>query len=686
MKNRGIELKNLLNYYNKKYYEEGISEISDNEYDRLYEEYCELEKQFPELKDDNSPTVKVGEASTTNFPKFTHKSPLLSIDRKSRELEDLRKFFVENGEVEVIVEPKLDGITCNVNYEHAAFTNASTRGNGYVGDLITNNFKNTDTKYPSEIETETLEVRGEAIIPYDKFKKHLSNEYSNPRNAVAGLMRSKDSKDVKNKHIQVMFYDTGITTLEEPETDNVNITKLEELGFQTVPYFICKTWDELKNCVETKLNGLIVDKDGFNVLDSEGYPQAVCDGLVIKVNNLKLRKELGFSQKGPKWAFAYKFKPLQSITKIRQIEWQVGKSGRVCPVAVFDPVSLGGTTITRATLNNFDYMSNLPVWDNGQINLEWTQKLEKDNTIIIERSNDVIPRIVAKYPTPLNDWDVNCCEILQEESKLAETFNEPKTCPCCGKELVKEGPLHYCISPICPAQIKGKIEHFVSRDAMNIVSLGTETIEILYNLGLLTSIQDIYKLKDHRDELLGIRGFQAKKVDKILKSIEDSKNVDFWRFIYSLSLPNIGKRASKDLAQRYTTLDELLNASTEDIMNIENFAEKTAEGIVDCFNEEFIKTVREISSYLTFKEATKTSDKFKGKSFVITGTLECPRTYYQELIESNGGKVSNSVSSKTYAILIGADAGSKETKARDLKAKGSDIIILDSEELIKNFL
>lgn len=686
MKNRGKELKNLLNYYNKKYYEEGISEVSDNEYDRLYEEYCELEKQFPELKDNNSPTIKVGEASTTNFPKFTHKSPLLSIDRKSRELEDLRKFFVENGEVEVIVEPKLDGITCNVNYENSKFANASTRGNGYVGDLITDNFKNTDTKYPSEIETETLEVRGEAIIPYDKFKKHLSNEYSNPRNAVAGLMRSKDSKDVKNKHIQVMFYDIGITTLKEPETDNENLSKLNEMNFQIVPSFICKTWEELKNCVETKLNGLIVDKDGFNVLDKEGYPQVVCDGLVIKVNNLKLRKELGFSQKGPKWAFAFKFKPLQATTRINKIEWQVGKSGRVCPVAVFNPVSLGGTTITRATLNNYDYMSNLPVRDNGHINLEWTQKLEKDDLIIIERSNDVIPRIVAKYPTELNDWSVNDCEIIEKNNELSQTFNEPTRCPVCGSELIKEGPLHYCVNPVCPAQIKGKIEHFVSRDAMNIVSLGTETIDILYDLGLLTCIQDIYKLKDHREELLKIRGFQAKKVDKILKSIEDSKNVDFWRFIYSLSLPNIGKRASKDLAQRYTNIDEFLNATVEDIVNIENFATKTAEGIVNCRNDDFVKMVKEIASYLNFKEAKKTSDKFKGKSFVITGTLEHPRTYYQELIESNGGKVSNSVSSKTYAILVGNDAGSKETKARDLKSKGSDIIILDSEELIKNFL
>lgn len=688
------ELKELINYYDKKYYEEGISEISDNEYDRLYEEYQKLEKEL-KIDDINSPTKKIGagkdSGSTTNLPKFIHKTPLLSIDKKSRELEDLKKFYEDCGGdgVEVIVEPKLDGITCNINYESGKLVNAATRGNGYIGDLITDNFMETDTICPKTVSSDIFEVRGEAVIPYDKFKAYLSNSYSNPRNAVAGLMRSKNPDDVKNKHIQVMFYDVGHENFSNKDIkkDSEYIDVLKGWGFQSVPTVLCKDWKSLSECVENNFNHMISSIDGFNVLTVDNYPEAVCDGLVIKINDLNLRKELGFSQKGPKWGFAYKFKPLQAKTVIEKVEWQVGKSGRLCPVAVFKPVSLGGTTITRATLNNYDYMSNIPIFEEDKINLNLTQKLEAGDVILVERSNDVIPRIVAKKYNYGNDWQCNCSEILEKERQVSETFNEPSVCPACGSKIIKEGALHFCVNPLCNAQLKGKIEHFVSRDAMNIVGLGSETIDLFLERGFISNLSDIYKLKNNESEILKLEGFKKRKVEKLFKSIENSRNVEFWRFIYSLSLPGIGKQSSKDLAQSFTSVDELLKASKEQLLKLENFADKTADELLNYFdNEDFIILVNELTKEISIKEMIKNSEKFKGKSFVITGTLKEPRSYYQEIIEQNGGKVSNSVSSKTYAVLIGTDAGSKEIKARELKNKGSEIIILENEEKILKFL
>lgn len=476
------ELKTQIKHFDLQYYEHGISEISDAEYDRLVEEYLQLEKEFPEFKEmDDAPSRRVGAGSeagtTTGLPKFTHKSPLLSIEKKSKELSALRSFYDSLGGdgIEVIVEPKLDGITCNINYESGIFVNAATRGNGTIGDLITEQFRNTETRYPDSIsDGQDLEIRGEAILPYDFFKEHLGQDYSNPRNAVAGILRQIDPKDVKEKGIQVMYYDIGETTLPLDDRDPVNVRMIKELGFQSVPCFVATCWESLREIVESGLNGMIQQIDGFNVLvDPDGvYPQAVCDGLVIKASSLKQRAEIGMSQKGPKWAFAYKFKSLQAETKIDHVEWQVGKSGRVTPVAVFDEISLGGTKITRATLNNYDYMHSLPVltetrsvirqesmncwrelctieygkpidsidllkcgdfivdltskeenrfriekiddsgfWvKDGHMCVNWfefeedryaivcpleQEKLQMDDLIVVERSNDVIPRIIA---------------------------------------------------------------------------------------------------------------------------------------------------------------------------------------------------------------------------------------------------------------------------------------------------
>lgn len=745
------ELKVLIAKYDKQYYELGTSDISDAEYDRLYDEYLEFENKYPELRDlSDAPTKRVGagkEAGTsTSLPKFTHKSPLLSIDRKAKDMESLKDFFEKcGGEGKTfIVEPKLDGITCNINYEGGRFVNAATRGNGYIGDLITEQFKNTDTSYPQSIaDNADLEIRGEAIIPFDYFSRNLSADYSNPRNAVAGIMRQVDAEEVKGKGVQVMFYDLGQYSLSNfTDSDYDNVAEIKNLGFQSVPVMKATSWTELRDIVSTHMNNMIQSIDGFNVLVADGYPQAVCDGLVIKVDSYDERAEIGMSEKGPKWAFAFKFEPLQVETTIHSVEWQVGnKTGRLTPVAVFEEVSLGGTKITRATLNNYDYMKNLPVLNvvtdashiqdvskpvedimfiqKGDVlkdskymesqgeeeceyikvgdiaddgfwideptnwNGEWyefepdrfylqTKGIHVGDKIIVERSNDVIPRIVA----------------VKEHMVNNPLFEVPNVCPDCGHPIEEKYPLHFCTNPMCPSQMKGRIEHYASRDAMNIVGLGEAIVDIFFEKGFLTDLSSIYYLADHRKELEALPKFGKKKVDNLLKEIENKKTPELWQFIYALCINGVGKKASKDLAQRYLTLDNFLNATYDDLYSMQDMGEITAQGLVDYVSNDTAKdTIKKLLDAGVSPQAVQVNgDKFAGMTFVITGTLQNPRKYYQDMIEKNGGKVSGSVSKKTSVVLIGADAGSKETKARKLVADGADIKILDTEAAVQSFL
>jgi len=753
------ELKQLIAKYDKQYYELGQSDISDAEYDRLYEEYVKLEEQYPELKEmKDSPTRKVGAGddagTTTLFPKYTHKSPLLSINQKSRDLNDLKDFYENVGGdgTEVIVEPKLDGITCNINYENGIFVSAATRGNGYVGDLITENFQNTDTFYPKTLnDNASLEVRGEAIIPYDMFKKSLQDDYSNPRNAVAGIMRSQDSQDIKDKGIQVMFYDIGkveYVPLEDSDSNNVDYLKC--VGFGSVPVCLVDTWQDLRKVVESRLNGMIKEVDGFNVLIADGYPQAVCDGLVIKVNSRQKRKELGMTEKGPRWAFAYKFKPLHALTTLIDIEWQVGKSGKVVPVAVFDEITLGGVKISKATLNNPDYIQTMPVlykertvwhvksYDNwgelayipyhepiadidfilpgdvlidtcpeksqGEMERIIVQCIDSDRTgfyitdsefdgewypfeadryyfankeyglhqgdvIIVERSNDVIPRIVAIHH--------------HVTDRLIEI---PDKCPVCGHALIQDGPQLFCQNPDCNGQILGKMIQFVSRDGMNIVGLGGSILEVLLERGYIQTYADIYRLDRFEKEILSLEKFGTRKYQKLQKSIQESTNVTLSQFLFALGIPLVGKKTAKDLARTFITLDNFLSTTHKQLLSIPDINTKTASGIMEWLEDENHKgMIQDLMQYIQIKEETKSTNELAGKSFVITGTLKNPRQYYQKMIEERGGKVVGSVSKKTYAILIGENAGSKETKARRLIEDGVDIIILDNEDKINDF-
>ena len=757
------ELKELIEKYDYQYYELGESEITDAEYDRLYLEYSQLEAKHQEFAVEDSPTKKVGagnkSGTSTGLAKLTHKSPLLSINTKGKTLESLRKFYEDCGgdRVEFIVEPKYDGITVNVNYENGKFVNAATRGNGYIGELVSANFLKTSSKIPSELPNHaSLELRGEAIIPLDYFNaKMKDNGYKNPRNAASGLMRTLEL----NEHlsgVKVVFYDIGQhDNLNVSDQDHENVRLIKELGFNSSPVFVTNCWEDLKQAVESNMNGYIKNIDGFNVLvgideeSGEEYPKAICDGLVIKVDDLRLRKELGMTEKGPRWAYAHKFKSLQAETGLVNVVWNTGKSGKLTPVAKFNPVNIGGTTISFATLNNYDFMKNMPVFGEMRevcgietyvpykealdlihffketdkiVDIEDPYRvlmirkikglqlevfdvdkftteeitfepnryclysedkgLRAYDTLVLERSNDVIPKIIGIKHRKNN---LSEKEVFYAQMDINKNLNEPTHCPSCRSLIEKNGANHFCTNHWCVDKAIGRMTHFASRDCMNIVGLGESLVlELVYHF----TISDLYVLKKYTDELMKIEGMGEKKIQNLLDSIEASKKPELWRFIHSLSIPGVGKKTAKDLAEKFKEFDILRRADQLTLLEVEGIGESTANSVYQFFKDETaINLIDELLKNGVEPQPVKTSNNtlFAEKTFVITGTLKHPRSYYQDLIESAGGKVAGSVSKKTDVILVGEDAGSKETKARQLVAAGANILILDNEDSISKF-
>lgn len=657
---RGNELKELLRKYDIQYYTHGVSEISDAQYDRLYDEYVALEQKYPELLTSDSPTQRVGGEPLSQFEKVTHRTPLLSINQKGQSIEALSKWYYDMGgdSVSFIVQPKFDGITINDYYEDGVLVEAASRGNGIVGELLTENVKTIRSTPLRLNEKQTLEVRGEALMSYHRFKEHYSHEYSNPRNMVAGTMRQLDPRLVAERKPDIIYYDLGQNQL-NCQTDSEQLECLKQLGFKVAPYVVVRSLEELINVCESKLNGWIQATGGFNILtrEDEQVTDFMCDGLVIKVNELDKRKEIGMTSKGPKFMFAYKFTALNEATTLRKVEWQVGRTGRLTPVALFDEVSLGGTTITRATLNNIEYIRSL--------------NLSLNSRIVIERANDVIPRIIG----------LDHIQTREVKPKI----EAPEQCPVCGGDVTFISPQHFCLSPVCQARVKGNIQHFVSRDAMNIMSLGESIVEIIVDNGWVKTPSDLYKLSDYQNELLALDGFGKKKVEKLLDSIEQSKTVEAWRVLYALSIPNVGRSMSKSLISTFNSIDNLSTASEDALMGVEDVGEVTAKEIMEFFNNPLnqaeLQGLKEAG--LNFEaEVNNTSEEkvFEGMTFVVTGTLQEKRSFYQTIIESLGGKVSGSVSKKTNVVLIGDDAGSKEKKARELIEKGEPILILEGHE------
>lgn len=772
----GNELKEKIKQYDHAYYVLKHPLISDAEYDRLLKEYENLEKLYPELKTPDSPTQRVGAEPLSKLEKFDHKTPLLSIDQKSKTIEALRKFYEDCGGdgVELLIQPKADGLTGNLNYAPADsnefhqfigdakgiecgsyLVNGATRGNGYTGELITENIR-TIKSVPLKIPFNGhLEVRGEIVISYNSFLKNFSDEYSNPRNLAAGTIRQLDSRLVAQRKPEIIFFDVGQCD-EEFQKDTERLNFLKKQGFMVMPTRVVDNLQDLIDVCLSYYDRQIVVKDGFNVLDISGYPDMVCDGLVIKVNDLSLREDLGMTSKGPKWAFAFKFKSLNAKTILRDIIYQVGRTGKLTPVAVFDEVNLGGTKVTKATLNNEDYMRTLGPTPpdveeiemdepNGTMRFEWNGKehdivrivryvtadkkhamffvktatnesilfperaelktaflkqskfpdikfeekeinpfdfyLKLGDSITIERSNDVIPRVIGiNYKERQND--------------KVEDIVFPSVCLTCGSELEVIYPQHFCPNIDCPDRLKGSLQHFAQRDAMDIVGMGSSIIELFVNEGFVTSIKDIYTLSKHKDSLLELEGFGKRKVENLLKAIEDSKTREFWRVLYALGIREVGKSMAKTLAKHFKSMEKLINATEEELRQVEDVGDATIQEIHSFFsNPKNLEIIDFLEAQgLKMEDDTKAiSDCFTGMTFVITGTLyqgdkKISRNDVQKIIEENGGKVSGSVSKKTSVVIIGEDAGSKEKKARDLVAKGTPIILLEGYEALEEFL
>lgn len=685
---RGKELKKLLNnasnaYYNMKTQNDLL--MSDVEYDKLYEEYETLEKKFPELKDENSPTVRVGAEIVSSLEKVNHLSPLLSINLKAKTEEKLRQWYrgLGGNGVEILVQPKFDGLTIDVVYKimsvleelEATLDYGATRGNGYIGEVITHNIK-TIKSIPDKIKSkDTLEVRGEGIIYVSDFWEKWSKDYSNPRNLVAGTLRQLDGNECAKKKPDVIFYDLGVNSMNF-STDVEQLEYLKSLGFKTAPYIIVDNEDELVKVCETRMNGLIPIENGFNVLKTDNeVTDIMCDGLVLKVNDLALRNKLGMTEKGPRYAFAWKFKSLYASTTLRKVEVGVGRTGKITPVAIFDPINLGGVTVTNATLNNYEFIDKILLVDNEGNTLQENYGVKLNDTILIERSNDVIPRVIGV--------------VSRNENSIG--IDIPNICPTCGESISKIGALHICENINCPDRLKGSLELFVSRDAMNIVDMGIKNIDLFVDKEYIKNLLDIYSLKNHREEIVSIKGFGAKKIDKILKSIEESKNAEFNRVLYSLGIPSIGRRASKTLCKHFKNIDNLIAASKEELLSIEDVGPETTKAIKYFFNNQknidTIEGLKSLGLKFEIEEVVGNSNSLQGMTFVITGTIEnMGRKDIQNLIELHGGKSVGSVSKKTSVVIIGEDAGSKQTKAENLKNSGEPIKLIYGHDEFVEFL
>ena len=642
------ELIREIEKHNYNYYVLDNPTISDSEYDKLYYSLVDLEKETGIILP-YSPTQRVGDTVLEGFTKKRHEVPLYSLN-KVRDFSDLEEWCNDIRKVDkttdFAVEYKFDGLNLVIEYENGLFKSATTRGNGSIGEDVSLQVKTIKT-VPLQIKFKgRLIVQGEGMMTnksFAQYNKTATEKLKNPRNAVAGAIRNLDVKETAKRNLDFFCYSILLCEGEKFTTQKQMHEFLIENGFQTGNYFkICTDVKEIIHCI----NEIDLVKSKLDVM---------IDGMVIKVNNVAPREDIGFTAKFPKWAIAYKFEAQEATTLLKNVVWQVGRSGRVTPIAELEPVELAGATIRRATLNNIDDIRRKDVYINARV--------------FVRRSNEVIPEIMG----------------LAEKNENSVEIVEPDFCPCCKSKLVKKGPLLYCENHLgCRDQVVDRLSHFTSREAFNIEGLSEKTIEALYdNLGVRKE-SDLFKLK--LEDLLKLENFQEKKSKNIINSLQNSKNVEFYRFLLALGIAEVGVKTAKDIAKHFKTLENLKNASKEEILKIDDIGEIIADNIYNFFKERY--NIDEIDSLLgcgvKIKEVEllQTNPNITGKTFVLTGTLTKPRGEVETLIESLGGKTSSSVSKNTDYVLAGESAGSKLDKARVLGVR-----IINEEEfndLLKN--
>ena len=656
VENRISELIDLINYHNDKYYNEDTPEISDYEYDNLMKELIKLEEENPKLKRVDSPSSRVGGKPLDKFEQVVHKIPMLSL-ANAYSAQDLRDFdkrvrdMVED-EVEYVVEFKIDGLSVGLTYNNGLFEKGATRGDGIVGEDISQNLK-TVKSIPLRIkDQEEVVVRGEVFISKDDFKKVNEQQekqglqlFANPRNLAAGSLRQLDPKLTAKRPLDIFIFNLEYVQNTDFKNHSEALDYLKELGFKVSPNY--KVYNNIQD---------VIDHIKYWT-DNRGELGFEIDGMVIKVNNLAQRETMGYTAKSPRWAIAYKFPAEQKKTKILDIIVEVGRTGTITPTAVLEPVRLAGTSVSRATLHNEDYIRE--------------KDIKINDTVLVQKAGDIIPQVV---------------EVIKEERTGDEIdFEMPKKCPVCSEPTVRlEGESAVkCINISCPAQIRRGIIHFVSRDAMNIDGLGESIITLLLDKGLIKDIADLYTL--NKDEVVKLDRMGEKSANNLLNSIEKSKSNDLWRLINGLGIKFVGTKGAKILANNFKDLDLIMSASNEELVNLEEFGGIMANSVVKFFQEEKnIKLIEKlkicgVNTKSIQDESSNIAKIFEGMKIVLTGTLPTlKRNDAKEMIESRGGKATSSVSKSTTFVLAGEEAGSKLTRANDLGVK-----VIDEDKFIQ---
>ena len=646
---RIIELRELLHKYNNLYYVQNAPVISDIEFDQLMHELIDLEEKHPELYDPNSPTQRVGSDLSKGFEQAEHRYPMLSLDNTYNE-QEVRDFFQRvsgllNEPFEICCELKYDGLSISLIYEDGKLVQAVTRGDGVKGDIVTDNVR-TIKSVPLVLQKgdwpKNFEIRGEVLMPWTSFEKLNAERerqeeplFANPRNAASGTLKLQNPQEVSRRQLDsYLYYLLG----EQLPCDGhyENMMEAAKWGF--------KVSDHMKKC--TTIDEVL---DYINYWDTErkNLPVAT-DGIVLKVNSLKQQRNLGFKAKSPRWAIAYKFQAERQLTRLNSVSYQVGRTGAVTPVANLDPVQLSGTIVKRATLHNADIIKGLD--------------LHVGDMVYVEKGGEIIPKITAV------DLDSRSL-LMGDPVKFADV------CPECGTKLIRyEGEAaYYCPNAIsCPPQIKGRIEHFVSRKAMNIDGLGTETIDLFYQAGLIKDIADLYTLKAM--DICRLEGLGEKSAVSIVHGIEDSKKVPFERVLFAIGIRFVGETVAKILARAFKSMEALENASMEQLTAVNEIGTKIAQSIVSFFADErsraLVNRLKEfgLQMELAQEEQEGGSDLLKDKTIVISGVFNYhSRDEYKALIERHGGKNSGSISAKTSFVLAGDNMGpAKREKAQEL--------------------
>lgn len=643
------KLRNQIKKYNEAYYQKDSPLVDDATFDKLYRELKELEEKYPDYKPEEKLTNKVSGERSKKFKEHKHTYRLYSLDN-SNNLEELRKWVEktvkdlgETRKVSFVAELKIDGLACALTYKNGQLEIGSTRGDDFVGEDITKNLltiSNIPQKLPQPLD---IDVRGEVYMPISSFEKlneqqTLNNEklFANPRNAASGSLRQLDSEITKKRNLKFFSYAAIIESQNDIKTHYETLDLLQSLGFSVNSNKkLCKNVEEII--------------EFCNFWENERFKlDYATDGIVIKVNELNFEEDLGYTSRAPKWATAYKFPPEKVWTKLVNIEYNIGKTGAITPVAIMQPVSLGGTIVKRASLHNFDEIKRLD--------------LAIGDKVLVKKAAEIIPKVVeAKHTDDM------------------KPIKLPQKCPSCDSLLNKpENEVNfYCSNILCPSQIVAKLEFFASKSGMDIDGMGSQIVRQLYNLGLIKTFDDFYKLE--YDDFLKLNLVKEKTATNLLNAINKSKNTTLAKFLTALSIKHVGKETALLISNDFNTLDKLENATFEQLAQIQGIGDKIAKSVYEWFkNEHNLNIVKNMLQLgVTFEEINNAqiSDKFKDETFVITGTLSQKRSYYEEKIKQNGGKVSSQVSKNTSYVLCGENPGSKYDKALNLH-----VIILNEDE------